>query len=180
MHGEALHAEYKVPGGKLVVVDLAVSDDRISMFRLAGDFFVEPDETIPAIEAAVRGMPAASDAKTLTARIEDALPDGARQVVLDAAASAEESSFASYLSGENDEKALSTFREDGGELLEPFPEEDREAFVTAARETWEALATGAGENATQNYNTLRHQVNRKLHKRHTHPSSYSDDTHQTN
>jgi len=77
MHGEALHAEYKVPGGKLVVVDLAVSDDRIGMFRLAGDFFVEPDETIPAIEAAVRGMPAASDAKTLTARIADALPDGA-------------------------------------------------------------------------------------------------------
>jgi len=72
-----MHGEYKVPGGKLVVVDLEVTDDRISSFRLAGDFFVEPDETIPAIEAAVNGMAAGSDAKALTAAITDALPPGA-------------------------------------------------------------------------------------------------------
>ena len=77
MHGEAKHGEYKVPGGKLVVVDLEVAGGRISAFRLAGDFFVEPDEVVPAIEAAVLGLPADTDAATLTVRVRDALPDGA-------------------------------------------------------------------------------------------------------
>ena len=77
MHGEAKHGEYKVPGGKLVVVDLEVAEGRISAFRLAGDFFVEPDEVVPAIEAAVLGLPADTDAATLTTRVRDALPDGA-------------------------------------------------------------------------------------------------------
>jgi len=72
-----MHGEYKVPGGKLIVVDLEVLDERISDFRLAGDFFVEPDETIPAIEAAVNGMAAGSDAAALTTAITDALPPGA-------------------------------------------------------------------------------------------------------
>ncbi|MEP6842645.1 MAG: lipoate--protein ligase family protein, partial [Pseudolysinimonas sp.] len=39
-----MHGEFKVPGGKLVVVDLEVVDNRIADFRLAGDFFLEPDE----------------------------------------------------------------------------------------------------------------------------------------
>ena len=77
MHGEARHGEYKVPGGKLVVVDLEVAEGRISAFGLAGDFFVEPDEVVPAIEAAVLGLPADTDAATLTERVRDALPDGA-------------------------------------------------------------------------------------------------------
>ena len=61
MSGDALHGEYKVPGGKLVVVDLEVAGGRISAFRLAGDFFVEPDETVPAIEAAVLAIPGVVD-----------------------------------------------------------------------------------------------------------------------
>lgn len=72
-----MHGEYKVPGGKLVVVDLEVTDGRISAFRLAGDFFVEPDETIPAIDAAILGMAADSDAATFARAVHDALPDGA-------------------------------------------------------------------------------------------------------
>ena len=35
-----MHGEYKVPGGKLVVVDLEERDGRIAAFRLAGDFFL--------------------------------------------------------------------------------------------------------------------------------------------
>jgi lipoate-protein ligase A len=72
-----MHGEYKVPGGKLVVVDLEVTEGRISAFRLAGDFFVEPDEVVPAIEAAVLGLPADTDAAALTIAVRDALPDGA-------------------------------------------------------------------------------------------------------
>ena len=52
-----MHGEYKVPGGKLVVVDLDVVDGAIANFRLAGDFFLEPDSALEAINAAVNGLP---------------------------------------------------------------------------------------------------------------------------
>ena len=72
-----MHGEYKVPGGKLVVVDLEVVDGLISGFRLAGDFFLEPDTALEAIDAAVSGLPAEADAKTIAAAVKDALPEGA-------------------------------------------------------------------------------------------------------
>ncbi len=72
-----MHGEYKVPGGKLVVVDLEVVDGLIREFRLAGDFFVEPDETIGAIERAVDGMSADSDGNGLRTSIQAAIPEGA-------------------------------------------------------------------------------------------------------
>ncbi|WP_226531190.1 lipoate--protein ligase family protein [Microbacterium paraoxydans] len=73
-----MHGEYKVPGGKLVVVDLEVEDDRISRFHLAGDFFLEPDSALDDIDAAVNGMPAESDASAIAAAVRGALPDGAQ------------------------------------------------------------------------------------------------------
>ncbi|GAA4137236.1 lipoate--protein ligase family protein [Leifsonia shinshuensis] len=72
-----MHGEYKVPGGKLVVVDLEVVDGLISGFRLAGDFFLEPDTALEAIDAAVDGLPAEADSKTIAAAVKDALPEGA-------------------------------------------------------------------------------------------------------
>ena len=72
-----MHGEYKVPGGKLVVVDLDVVDERIANFRLAGDFFLEPDEALEAINAAVTGLPASADAKTISAAVQAALPPNA-------------------------------------------------------------------------------------------------------
>jgi lipoate-protein ligase A len=72
-----MHGEYKVPGGKLVVVDLEVVDGRIADFQLAGDFFLEPDTALEAIDAAVNGLPAEADAKTIAAAVKDALPEGA-------------------------------------------------------------------------------------------------------
>ncbi len=72
-----MHGEYKVPGGKLVVVDLDITDGRITDFRLAGDFFLEPDEALPMINAAVNGLPQESDATTIAAAVRAALPEGA-------------------------------------------------------------------------------------------------------
>ncbi|MDM4763941.1 biotin/lipoate A/B protein ligase family protein [Galbitalea sp. SE-J8] len=69
-----MHGEFKVPGGKLVVVDLEVRDGRIADFRLAGDFFLEPDSALDAIDGAVNGLPADSDAKTIARAVTDALP----------------------------------------------------------------------------------------------------------
>ena len=73
-----MHGEYKVPGGKLVVVDLEVEDGRISQFRLAGDFFLEPDEALADIDAAVTGLPVEADIPTIAAAVRSALPEGAQ------------------------------------------------------------------------------------------------------
>jgi lipoate-protein ligase A len=72
-----MHGEFKVPGGKLVVVDFEVVDGRIADFRLAGDFFLEPDEALQAIDAAVTGLPTDADAKVYTAAVQAALPPDA-------------------------------------------------------------------------------------------------------
>ncbi|MFI1334769.1 lipoyl protein ligase domain-containing protein [Streptomyces sp. NPDC020845] len=72
-----MHGEYKVPGGKLVVVDLEVEDGRLKDVRVAGDFFLEPDEALLAINRALEGAPADTDARGLAGRVEAALPEGA-------------------------------------------------------------------------------------------------------
>src|SRR3954462_2585139 len=71
-----MHGEYKVPQGKLVVVDFEIDGDLISGFRLAGDFFLEPDDALSAIDGAVDGLSVETDAKTIAATITAALPDG--------------------------------------------------------------------------------------------------------
>jgi lipoate-protein ligase A len=72
-----MHGEFKVPGGKLVVVDLEVVDGRIADFRLAGDFFLEPDSALEAIDSAVNGLPADLGAHELAAAVRGALPQDA-------------------------------------------------------------------------------------------------------
>jgi lipoate---protein ligase len=71
-----VHGEFKVPGGKLVVVDLSVADGRLVDVRVSGDFFLEPDEALPAIDAALTGLPVESEAKAIAAAVTAALPAG--------------------------------------------------------------------------------------------------------
>jgi lipoate-protein ligase A len=73
-----VHGEYKVPGGKLVVVDVELADGRLTDFRLAGDFFLEPDSALEDINAAVNGLPAESDATVIAETVRSALPAGAQ------------------------------------------------------------------------------------------------------
>ena len=71
-----MHGEYKTPGGKLVVVDLAVTDGSLSRVRVSGDFFLYPDDALAAIIGALEGAPATADHATLSARVAAALaPD---------------------------------------------------------------------------------------------------------
>lgn len=70
-----MHGEFKVPGGKLVVVDFDVVDERISDFRLAGDFFLEPDSALAAINAAVTGLPVDAEPSRLSAAVQSAVTD---------------------------------------------------------------------------------------------------------
>ncbi|MEU3602948.1 lipoate--protein ligase family protein [Streptomyces sp. NPDC006798] len=72
-----MHGEYKVPGGKLVVVDLAVEAGLLKDVRVSGDFFLEPDDAIERIDTALEGAPADTDTPGLTARIDAALPPSA-------------------------------------------------------------------------------------------------------
>ena len=39
-HNHTMHGEYKMPGGKLVVADLEVRDDKLTRVRISGDFFL--------------------------------------------------------------------------------------------------------------------------------------------
>ena len=79
-----MHGEYKVPGGKLVAVDLSVEGGALRGVRVAGDFFLEPYEAILAIDAALEGAPAHTGTAGLTARIEAALPESTMMLGLSA------------------------------------------------------------------------------------------------
>ena len=68
-----MHGEYKVPGGKLVVVDLTTADGRLAGVQLSGDFFIEPDTALADINQALEGLPAHSDAAALAASVQAAL-----------------------------------------------------------------------------------------------------------
>jgi len=72
-----MHGEYKVPGGKLVVIDLEVQDGALHDVRLSGDFFLEPPEALEVINAALSGLPADADDAHIAATVERALPDDA-------------------------------------------------------------------------------------------------------
>ena len=54
------HGEYKVVGGKLVVVDLDTADGVITDVSLNGDFFLEPDDALEDLNDALRGLPIAN------------------------------------------------------------------------------------------------------------------------
>ncbi|WP_110669659.1 lipoate--protein ligase family protein [Salinicola halophilus] len=81
-HAERLHAEYKVPGGKLLVVDVEIDGDSLSRVQLSGDFFLEPESALEAIETALIGSPVTSGADTLTQRVQAALPAETQMVGL--------------------------------------------------------------------------------------------------
>jgi len=72
-----MHGEFKVPGGKLVVVDLDVEEGRIANFHLAGDFFLEPDTALFGINDAVNGLPATAEATVIADAVRKSLPEGA-------------------------------------------------------------------------------------------------------
>jgi hypothetical protein len=51
-----MHGEYKVPEGKLVVIDLDSIDGTLRNVQLSGDFFLSPDEALEWITAAIEGQ----------------------------------------------------------------------------------------------------------------------------
>jgi lipoate---protein ligase len=72
-----MHGEFKVPGGKLVVVDFEVVNGVLANVRIAGDFFLEPDDALESMNAALTGISTDADAATITAAVAASLPSGA-------------------------------------------------------------------------------------------------------
>ena len=77
-HTHPMHGEYKMPGGKLVVADLAARDGRLVEVAISGDFFLEPDSVLNAINRALTGSMIALDVDARANVIHAALPAGAR------------------------------------------------------------------------------------------------------
>lgn len=69
-----MHGEYKMPGGKLVVIDLDVRDGHLANVRLSGDFFLEPDSSLHAINATLAGQPVDAGEAMLATTLRHALP----------------------------------------------------------------------------------------------------------
>ena len=65
-----MHGEYKVPGGKLVTVDLDEEGGRIVHAHVAGDFFLEPDEALERIDSALEGLSIGARVGQIAAAIE--------------------------------------------------------------------------------------------------------------
>ena len=70
-----MHGEYKVPGGKLVVVDAEARDGALANVRLSGDFFLEPDDALEAMNAALEGQPVDATGAELAAAVRAALDE---------------------------------------------------------------------------------------------------------
>ena len=68
-----MHGEYKVPGGKLVVVDLAVAGGHLDRVQVSGDFFLEPDSALETMNAALHGLPADASEALVAAALRVAL-----------------------------------------------------------------------------------------------------------
>lgn len=70
-----MHGEYKVPGGKLVVADVAVQDDCLTQVSISGDFFLEPDTALDLINQALVGLPSTASQQQLAAAVTAALDE---------------------------------------------------------------------------------------------------------
>lgn len=75
-----MHGEYKVQGGKLVVVDLEVRDGTLADVQVSGDFFLEPAEALDDIRASLEGLSASSTVEDIIAAVRTGLRPGAEMI----------------------------------------------------------------------------------------------------
>lgn len=75
-----MRGEYKVPGGKLVAVDVETEAGRIASAAVSGDFFLDPDEALDDINGALVGMSEVATAEQLAQAISGALGEGVTMI----------------------------------------------------------------------------------------------------
>lgn len=71
-----MHGEFKTPGGKLVIVDFDVRDGKLVNVMISGDFFLYPEDALPALTGALEGAERSLDAGALAERIRLGFPAG--------------------------------------------------------------------------------------------------------
>src|SRR5690625_6869842 len=74
-NGKQLHGEFKVPGGKLVIADLDVTEGKISRANINGDFFLEPDEALDDIKHALMVLHYDASNSQITKTLDSSLDD---------------------------------------------------------------------------------------------------------
>ncbi|PTW90909.1 lipoate-protein ligase A [Microbacteriaceae bacterium MWH-Ta3] len=70
-----MRGEYKVPGGKLVIVEFDAADGVITNAALSGDFFLEPDEALADIQGALNGLATSATAQDIANAVRAATSD---------------------------------------------------------------------------------------------------------
>ncbi len=71
-----LHEEYKVPHGKLLVLDLEVEVGHLSKVRISGDFFIHPPESLDCINNVLTGLSVNVGQIEIMNKITLAIPSG--------------------------------------------------------------------------------------------------------
>lgn len=69
------HSKYKVPNGKLIVVDVFVVDSYIYNIQISGDFFLEPDSALELINNSLKGLSTHISKDEIIKNIENKIPD---------------------------------------------------------------------------------------------------------
>lgn len=72
-----MHGEFKTPGGKLVIVDFDVHEGKLANVMISGDFFLYPEDALPALTGALEGAERSLGAAALAERIRLGFPAGA-------------------------------------------------------------------------------------------------------
>lgn len=68
-----MHGEYKVPGGKLIVVDLDIIEGKLHNIELSGDFFLEPDSALLDMTNVLEGLAIDTTAEILAYHVHTAV-----------------------------------------------------------------------------------------------------------
>jgi lipoate-protein ligase A len=70
----------KIPGGKLVRLDLTYSD-HIESAKITGDFFLHPEDTLETLVTVIQGTALPINPTALTAKLEQVLADNNAQLI---------------------------------------------------------------------------------------------------
>ncbi len=67
-----MRCEEKVPGGKLVCIELWEEGGKVSRASITGDFFLHPEERITDLEGSLRGLPLSAAEGAVAERLREA------------------------------------------------------------------------------------------------------------
>lgn len=66
-----MKASHKVPGGKMVNIEIKEEDSTVSEINIRGDFFIEPPEKLEALENSIEGLNIEADSTKIERKLED-------------------------------------------------------------------------------------------------------------